>query len=81
MVILINRFYTHAYSYDEVEFLAQLLESRFDLYGSILKNKKNHFFIRLNAKSKRKFSKIVAKFSIPGMEYKLDFLADRKKLN
>ena len=66
-------FYTHAYSYDEVEFLAQLLESRFDLYGSILKNNKNHFFIRLNADSKRKFSEIVAKFSIPGMEYKLDF--------
>jgi hypothetical protein len=66
-------FYTHAYSYNEVEFLAQLLESRFDLYGSILKNKKNHFFIRLNADSKRRLSQIVAKFSIPGMEYKLNF--------
>lgn len=66
-------FYTHAYSYDEVEFLAQLLESRFNLYGSILNNKNNQFFIRLNADSKRKFSKITAKFSIPGMEYKLDF--------
>jgi hypothetical protein len=67
------KFYTHAYSYSEVEFLAKLLESRFNLYGSILKNKKNQFFIRLNADSKRKFSKIGAKFSIPGMEYKLDF--------
>jgi LAGLIDADG DNA endonuclease family len=66
-------FYTHAYSYNEVEFLAKLLESRFDLYGSILKNKKNHFFIRLNANSKRKFSEMVAKFSIAGMKYKLDF--------
>ena len=66
-------FYTHAYSYNEVEFLAELLESRFDLHGSILKNNKNHFFIRLNADSKRKFSCYFTKFSIPGMEYKLKF--------
>ncbi|WP_019505246.1 LAGLIDADG endonuclease [Pleurocapsa sp. PCC 7319] len=66
-------FYTMAFSDNEVEFLAALLESRFDLCGSILKNQKNQPFIRLSADSKRKLSKIVSKFSIPGMEYKLDF--------
>ena len=66
-------FCTLAYSDNEVEFLAGLLETRFGLSGSILKNKKKQSLIRLNADSKRKLSKIVAKFSIPGMEYKLDF--------
>jgi hypothetical protein len=66
-------FYTMGFSDNEVEFLSTLLESRFDLYGSILKNKSNQSFIRLSADSKRKLSKIVAKFSIPGMEYKLKF--------
>ena len=66
-------FYTMAFSDNEVEFLAALLESRFDLCGSILKNQKNQPFIRLSADSKRKLSKIISKFSIPGMEYKLDF--------
>lgn len=65
--------YTMSFSDREVYFLFSLLESRFDLGGSILKNKKNQSFIRLNADSKRKLSKIMAKFSIPGMEYKLNF--------
>lgn len=67
------QFYTMAFTNDEVNFLATLLESRFGLYGSILKNKKNQSFIRLSANSKRELSKIVAKYSISGMEYKLKF--------
>ena len=65
--------YTMSFSDSEVKFLSSLLESRFDLRGSILKNKNNQSFIRFDADSKRKLSKVVAKFSIPGMEYKLNF--------
>ena len=67
------QFYTMAFTDEEVHFLAKLLKSRFGLGGSILKNKNNQLFIRLGADSKRKLSTIVSKFSIPGMEYKLDF--------
>lgn len=67
------RFYTLAFSDNEVEFLAALLKSRFGLNGSILRNKKNQPLIKLNAESKRKFRKIASKFSIPGMEYKINF--------
>ena len=65
--------YTMSFSDSEVNFLSSLLESRFDLSGSILKNQNNQPFIRFDADSKRKLSKILSKFSIPGMEYKLDF--------
>jgi len=67
------RFYTMAFSADEVEFLVTLLKSRFGLQGNILKNKKNQMFINLDTNSKRKFRKITSQFSIPGMEYKLKF--------
>lgn len=67
------QFYTMAFTEDEVYFLAALLESRFGLCGSILKNKNTQFFIRLSADSKRKLSTIISKFRIPGMEYKLNF--------
>jgi hypothetical protein len=65
--------YTMSFSDSEVKFLSSLLESRFDLSGSILKNQNNQPFIRFDADSKRKLSKMLSKFSIPGMEYKLDF--------
>lgn len=67
------QFYTLAFSDNEVKFLAALLESRFGLSGSILTNKRNQQLIKLNAESKRKFRKITSKFSIPGMEYKINF--------
>jgi hypothetical protein len=67
------QFYTLAFSDNEVEFLAALLKTRFDLNGSILRNKKKQPWIKLNAESKRKFRKIASKFSIPGMEYKMNF--------
>ncbi|MBX9252912.1 DNA endonuclease [Desmonostoc muscorum CCALA 125] len=67
------RFYTMAFSADEVKFLATLLKSRFGLQGSILKNQKNQPFINLDADSRRKFRKITSQFLIPGMEYKLNF--------
>ena len=65
--------YTMSFSDREVKFLSSLLKSRFDLSGSILKNKDNQPFIRFDANSKRKLNKMLSKFSIPGMEYKLDF--------
>ena len=67
------RFYPMAFSDDEVKFIVSLLESRFNLYGSILRNKKNQPFINLDANSRKIFREIVSKFSIPGMEYKLNF--------
>lgn len=66
-------FYTFGFSEAEVRFLSTLLQSRFDLFSSILKNQQNQFMIRLNAESKKRFRKITSKFIIPGMEYKLDF--------
>lgn len=66
-------FYTMSFSLKEVEFLMDLLGSRFDLGGSILKNKNQQFYIRLDAKSRDKFRQIVEKFPINGMEYKLNF--------
>ena len=65
--------YTMSFSDREVKFLSSLLKFRFDLSGSILKNKDNQPFIRFDANSKRKLNKMLSKFSIPGMEYKLDF--------
>lgn len=65
--------YTMSFSDSEVKFLSSLLEYRFGLSGSILKNKSDLPFIRFDADSRRKLSKIISKFSIPGMEYKLDF--------
>lgn len=67
------RLYTMAFCADEVNFLATLLKSRFDLQGSILTNQKNQPFINLDADSQRKFRKITSQFLIPGMEYKLNF--------
>jgi LAGLIDADG DNA endonuclease family len=67
------RFYPMAFSDNEVEFIVDLLKSRFNLRGNILKNKKNQSLINLDADSKNIFRKIVSKFSIPGMEYKLEF--------
>lgn len=66
-------FYTMAFSDEEVEFLADLIKFRFDLCCSILRNKKQQPFLRLNANSRSKFRDIVSKFSVPGMEYKLSF--------
>ena len=65
--------YTMSFSDDEVNFLLLLLKSRFGLHGSILKNQYNQPFIRFNANSRRRLGKILSKFSIPGMKYKLDF--------
>jgi hypothetical protein len=62
-----------AFSDNEVEFIVDLLKSRFNLKGSILKNQKNQSLINLDADSRNIFRKIVSKFSIPGMEYKLEF--------
>lgn len=67
------RFYPMAFSDDEVQFIVSLLESRFNLHGSILRNQKNQHFINLDANSRKIFREIVSKFSIPGMEYKLNF--------
>lgn len=67
------RFYPMAFSDDEVKFIVALLKSRFNLHGSILKNHKNQPFINLDANSRKTFRKIISKFSIPGMEYKLNF--------
>jgi ribosomal protein S18 len=66
-------FYTMAFNDNEVAFLADLLNERFGLTGSILKNKNNQPFIKLNAKSKRKFREITSNFIFSGMEYKLNF--------
>lgn len=66
------RFYTMAFSIDEVTLLKRLLESRFGFQASILTNQKNQPFIRLGGDSKQKLAKIVSSFSIPGMKYKLD---------
>ncbi|HEY9692750.1 MAG TPA: hypothetical protein V6D15_11120 [Oculatellaceae cyanobacterium] len=66
-------FYTMAFADDEVRFLVDLLYSRFGIYGSILKNSKNQPFIKLNADSRKKLKQITSRFSIPGMEYKLNF--------
>ena len=65
--------YTMSFGDREVKFLSSLLKSRFNLSGSILKDKSDRPFIRFDADSKRKLSKMLSKFSIPGMEYKLDF--------
>lgn len=65
--------YTLGFSKDEVKFLAALLKNRFNLQGSIIKNKNNQYYITLNAASRRNFRKIASKFQIPGMEYKLNF--------
>jgi hypothetical protein len=62
-----------AFSDDEVELLVNLLKSRFDLKGNILINKNGQPFISLDADSKIKFRRITSQFSIPGMEYKLNF--------
>ncbi len=66
-------FYTMAFDDYEVKFLLNLLNSRFGLYGSILKNSKNQPFVKLNAESKIKFREIISRFSITGMEYKLNY--------
>lgn len=67
------RFYTFAFSDDEVEFLTALLESRFGLHCKILKNQNNQPFLNLDAASKRSFRKIASKYPISGMKYKLNF--------
>jgi len=67
------RFYTMAFSDNEVKFIVNLLKSRFGLNGKILRNKNNQPFINMDADSKIKFRKIASRFSIPGMEYKLNF--------
>lgn len=66
-------FHTMAFTFNEVKFLFNLLNSRFGLSGTILKNSKNQPFIKLNADSRRRFREMTSKFSIPGMEYKLNF--------
>lgn len=66
-------FYTMSFGIEEVSFLFDLLNMRFGITGSILRNKSNQYFIRLNADSKRKFREIMSQFTIPGMEYKLSF--------
>jgi LAGLIDADG DNA endonuclease family len=66
-------FYTMGFTDDEAKFLLNLLNSRFGLNGTILRNSNNQPFIKLNAKSKRKFREITSKFSIAGMKYKLNF--------
>ncbi len=67
------RFYPMAFSNDEVIFMVDLIKSRFGLDSNILRNKNHQPFINLNANSKIKFRKITSQFSIPGMEYKLNF--------
>ncbi len=67
------RLYTFAFSDDEVEFLAALLKSRFNLHCNILRNKNNQPFLNFNAASKRNFKEIASKFTMAGMEYKLNF--------
>ncbi|MEA5574598.1 LAGLIDADG endonuclease [Calothrix sp. UHCC 0171] len=67
------KLYTLAFSEDEVKFLADLLKARFHLQGSILKNKNNQPFIRLNATSKLILREMTSKYIIPGMQYKLNF--------
>lgn len=62
--------YTYAFSLEEVEFLSNLLKSRFDLGNEVRKNKSDQPFLWFCAKEKRHLQKLIAPISIPGMEYK-----------
>ncbi|MDB9496908.1 hypothetical protein PN477_19915 [Spirulina subsalsa CS-330] len=64
-------FYTMAFTDDEVEFLADLLKSKFDLTAKIRRNKKKQPFLTLDSKSKWAFLEMCKSVNIPGMEYKL----------
>lgn len=65
--------YTLNFSEDEVCFLSRLINEKFRLKNSVLKNKQNQYFIRISNYSKSTLSSILNRHPIPGMEYKRDF--------
>lgn len=62
--------YTHCFSLSEVEYLFVILHSKFKLPNKILFNKDKQPFIRFGRDSATRLRKIVAEFTLPGMEYK-----------
>jgi len=62
--------YSMGFCEEEVIFLSELLQSRFGLANSILKNKQGQPFIRFRAAASRKIKEILASFALPGMSYK-----------
>jgi hypothetical protein len=70
-------FYTNGFSKDEVIYLSQILNDKFNLKTSIHVVKRTHYVIYIKAEYFSRFKSLVSPYFIPHFNYKLQL---RKKI-
>lgn len=66
--------YLHDFPEDDVNFISNVLLSRFNLKNSVLKNLQDQCFIRISNYSRSRLLEILSKYPLSGMNYKRDYL-------